>query len=98
MTSDVKAVHHVLFNSYDYPKPEVIRYILSGFFGSGAFCCMNWGDIVMTFYIYIGVLTVEGDEHKHQVRIFFLDLFANCCLILQLAQDLGQLICSVPVG
>ena len=39
---------------------------------------------------YIGLLSVEGDEHKHLVRFLFQDLFANCCLILQLAQDFGQ--------
>ena len=41
MTTDLKAVHHVLFNSYDYVKPDVIRYILSEIFGSGAFCYLN---------------------------------------------------------
>ena len=40
--------------------------------------------------LYIGLLSVEGDEHKHQVRFFFRDLFAKCCLILQLAEDFGQ--------
>ena len=41
--------------------------------------------------LYIGILNAEGDEHKNQVRFLFQDLFANCCLILQVAQDFGQL-------
>ena len=39
---------------------------------------------------YIGLLTVEGDEHKHQVRFLFQE-FSNYCLIVQVAQDFGQL-------
>ena len=31
---------------------------------------------------YTGLLSVEGDEHKHQVLFCFKNLFANCCLIL----------------
>jgi hypothetical protein len=46
---------------------------------------------------YIGLLNVEGDEHKHQVRFLLQDLFANCCLILQVAQDFGQLCCVTGV-
>ena len=41
--------------------------------------------------LYIGLLIVEGDEHKLQVRFLFRDLFANCCLMLQAAQDFSQL-------
>ena len=37
MTTDLKAVNYVLYNSYDYQKP-VIRYGLCELFGSGAFC------------------------------------------------------------
>ena len=40
--------------------------------------------------LYIGVLNAEGDEHKKQVRFLLQDLFANCCLILQVAQDFGR--------
>ena len=43
MTSDLKAVHHVLFNSYDYPKPDTVKYIIGQIFGNGPFCCINWG-------------------------------------------------------
>ena len=43
MTSDLKAAHHVLFNSYDYPKVEVIRHVSRGLFGNGALCCINLG-------------------------------------------------------
>ena len=38
MTTDLKAAQHVLFNSYNYLKPKVIRGILIDLFGSGAFC------------------------------------------------------------
>ena len=43
----------------------------------------------MTLLLFcIGLLAVEGDEHKHLVHFSFQDLFANCCLILlQVAQD-----------
>jgi hypothetical protein len=47
--------------------------------------------MMTSLLLYIGLLSVEGDEHKHQVRSFFQDLFTNCCLILQVAQDFGQL-------
>ena len=43
MTTDLKAVNHVLFNSYDYPKPVLVRQIIRGLFGSGAFCCKLGG-------------------------------------------------------
>ena len=43
---------------------------------------------------YIGLLTVEGDEHKHQVRFLFQELFSNYCLIVQVAQDFSQLCCA----
>ena len=61
---------------------EMVRYDAS----------INLGDTLMTLLnFYIGLLNVEGDEHKRQVGFLFQDLFANCCLILQLAQDFGQL-------
>ena len=41
MTTDLKAANYVLFNSYDYPKPEVDKYGLRKLFGSGAFCRIN---------------------------------------------------------
>ena len=37
MTTDLKAARHVLFNSYDYPKSEVLRRVARTLFGSGAF-------------------------------------------------------------
>ena len=43
MTTDLKAVHHVLFNYYDYPKPKIVKNIIGQLFGNGAFCCINWG-------------------------------------------------------
>ena len=68
MTTDLKAANYVLLNSYDYPKPELLRFGLSELFGSGAFYCMNWRKTLMTLLLFsIGLLTVEGDEHKHQV-------------------------------
>ena len=72
MTTDLKAAHYVLFSNYDYPKPEVVRNILRELFGSGAFCFinLNWG-VMTSLPFYIGLLSVEGDEHKHQVRFLF---------------------------
>ena len=43
----------------------------------------------MTVILYIWNLNAEGDEHKKQIRFLLQDLFANCCLILQVAQDFG---------
>ena len=44
MTTDLKAIHHVLFNSYDYPIMfEVVSHVIREVLGSGAFCCINWG-------------------------------------------------------
>ena len=44
----------------------------------------------MTLLLFIGLLSVEGDVHKHQVCLLLQDLFANYCLILQVAQDFGR--------
>ncbi|KAF8802404.1 cytochrome P450 [Phlegmacium glaucopus] len=52
MTTDLKAINHILFNSYDYQKPDTISYSFRQLFGNG-------------------VLSVEGDVHKHQVCILF---------------------------
>ena len=41
MTTDLKATNHVLFNNYDYPKPEMVRGVIRGLFGSGALFCIN---------------------------------------------------------
>ena len=57
-------------------------------------CAMRYKfghTLMMLLLLYVGLLMVEGDEHKRQVRFLFQDLFANCCLILQVAQDFGQL-------
>ena len=36
MTTDLKPTNHVLFNNYDYPKPDMVRRVIRGLFGSGA--------------------------------------------------------------
>ena len=89
MTTDLKVIHHVLFNCYDYPKTMLLRHVFRTLFGNGGLCCINLTMPLQLFYI--GLLNAEGDEHKHQVQFLFQDLFANCCLILQIAQDFGQL-------
>ena len=47
----------------------------------------------------IGLLSAEGDEHKHQVRFFFCFRIypRTCCLILQVAQDFGRLTSATGV-
>ncbi|KAF8802410.1 cytochrome P450 [Phlegmacium glaucopus] len=50
LTTDLKAINHILFNSYDYPKPDTVSYTFRQIFGNG-------------------VLSVEGDVHKHQRKI-----------------------------
>ena len=78
MTTDLKAANYVLFNSYDFQKPEVVRGIIRGLFGSGAFCCIIWRILMMTLLLFlIGLLSVEGDQHRHQVRVFFFSKFVH---------------------
>ena len=53
MTTDLKAANYVLFNNYDYPKPEVIRSGFRELFGSGTFYGINWGyldDVTTNLY------------------------------------------------
>ena len=95
MTTDLKAVHHMLFNSYDYPKTKLLRHVSRELFGNGALCSISLGIHLLPFYI--GLLIVEGDEHKDQVRFCFKDLFTNCCLILLVAQDFGRLCWAIGV-
>ena len=75
MTTDLKAAHYVLFNSYDYQKLTMVRNFIRNLFGSGAFLLfIIVGYLIMTsLRFYIGLLSVEGDEHKHQVRFLFYD-------------------------
>ena len=37
MTTDLKAAHYVLFNSYDYQKLTMVRNFIRNLFGSGVF-------------------------------------------------------------
>jgi hypothetical protein len=48
-TTDLKAINHILMNSYTYQKPEFFRFRIEEIVGKG-------------------VVVVEGDTHKHQVR------------------------------
>ena len=57
----------MLFNSYDYPKTEVIRHVSRELFGSGGFCLYKSRDLMTLLPFHIGLLIVEGDEHKQQV-------------------------------
>ncbi|KAF8805907.1 cytochrome P450 [Phlegmacium glaucopus] len=37
LTTDLKAINYILFNSYDYPKPEDLTYNSRELFGNGVF-------------------------------------------------------------
>ena len=37
MTTDLKAVSYLMFNSYEYPKPQVSTYIIRQLLGDGGF-------------------------------------------------------------
>ena len=92
MTTDLKAAHYVLFNSYDFPKPNVLRNIFRELFGSGTCLLYKLGDtinLVTLLLFYIGILTAEGHEHKLQVSFCFKICSRSRCLILQVAQDFG---------
>ena len=69
MTTDLKANHYILFNSYDYQKPQVSSYIIRQLFGDGA--SSSYISLFMThgylISLYKGLLSAEGDRHKHQV-------------------------------
>lgn len=66
-TTDTKALNHILVNSYIYQKPEATRYHLTRTVGPGthvtstpsAYCHLTLG---------VGVLVVEEDKHRQQVR------------------------------
>ena len=36
LTTDVKAINHILFNSYDFPRPDELSYVFRKLFGLGA--------------------------------------------------------------
>lgn len=66
--ADTKALNHVLVNSYDYQKSDATRYDLSRMVGTGTYDLPQ----VPLYYLLkwhwkLGLLVVEGDEHKHQV-------------------------------
>ena len=58
-TLDMKAVNHILVNSYIYQKPEASRYSMSLLIGHG-------------------LVVVEEDKHKQQVRLPFGKFISNC--------------------
>ena len=91
MTTDLKATNYVLFNSYVYQKTKIVNHILRELFGSGMFFPYIVGILLlMTLLLYIGLLTVKEDVHKHQVRNCVKEQFVDYCLICQVAQDFGQ--------
>ena len=48
MTTDLKATNYILFNSYDYPKPEDFTYTIRQLFGDGAFPGTNLDMFLLT--------------------------------------------------
>lgn len=63
---DTKAVNHFLMNHNIYQKPESARYGLGRILGNGM-CTI---DIPLEISnVILGVLIVEGDKHKQQVKI-----------------------------
>ena len=51
----LKATNYILFNSYDYPKPEDFTYSIRQLFGDGAFLGVNSGMFLLTLvWLYKG--------------------------------------------
>ena len=69
MTTDLKANNYILFNSYDYQKIRAVNYIFRQIFGNGTFPHINCGTSSLMTLFCIGLVVVEGDVHKHQVRL-----------------------------
>ena len=67
--ADIKAMNHISMNSYNYPKPHLLRHHGSRLVGSGE--CSVRPDSLWAYYFHRrpGLLIVEGDEHKQQVPI-----------------------------
>ena len=70
-TLDMKAVNHILVNSYIYQKPEASRYSMSLLIGHG-------------------LVVVEEDKHKQQVRLPFGNLFLIVFTVLS-AENYGNI-------
>ena len=90
MTTDLKAINYIIFNAYDYQKPELIAFTFRQMFGSGVYS--QWIFFWLMIILNKGLLSVEGDAHKHQVRLFLnniLDIFSNPTV----AEDFGQFYC-----
>lgn len=66
-TADIKALNHILMNSYTYQKPEASRYNLSQILGNGKPVRVSRLVLVLFFLHFLGVLVVEEDKHKQQV-------------------------------
>lgn len=68
-TLDAKALNHVLMNSYDYQKPEIIRWNLKNILGSGWLIFSLPGHYPPHIIDFSGILVQEGDEHKLQRKV-----------------------------
>jgi hypothetical protein len=54
-------------NSYDYEKLPESRVALTNILGAGT--CANLRGLRMMLTSFPGLLVVEGDKHKQQVRV-----------------------------
>ncbi|KAG6861475.1 hypothetical protein C0995_016254 [Termitomyces sp. Mi166 len=71
-TMDTKAIHHILMNSHIYQKPESTRYNLGRVVGEGTSIFLLIGlfrSMLIYFCKIIGVLVVEGDQHRQQRKV-----------------------------
>ena len=68
---DTRAINHILTHTNDYQKPSQVRYALSQVLGEGG---LFHHAFVYTrqLRIVLGVLFVEGAQHRQQVSIRFL--------------------------
>ena len=66
---DTRAINHVLTHSSDYQKPSQVRYNLSQLFGEGGLI-PRMAPVRARQPRVIGVLFVEGTQHRQQVGIF----------------------------
>lgn len=69
-TMDSRAINHVLSHPYNYQKPEVARYLLSGIVGGGGYAVFVISTNLSSCWIHTGILLAEGDPHKQQVGFY----------------------------
>ena len=84
-TTDLRGLHHVLTHSDIYQKPDLVRRNLSKIMGRGKYIVFKTRMWLSLYYSELGVLFVEGDQHKNQRRIMV--CLVNCLSVRSTEPD-----------